>query len=221
MLLTMVSMSRTATVLLAAAAVLMASCTRYVDDARAVAGADRSPLPASGASQCETVDAPLTTIPAHGDDEPVMKIPQPQGWDRSTMMDSELIRFAMGNRSLIKDGFASNVVVTLESAAGIEDPNVVFDTMREAIESEFGATDLRVTGHRLCGLPAQIMHYQTPAIGNIAPHPGSAVVGVLHTDDMTYAASVTIQTADPDNPVYQRDADLILNGFKMLPPSQS
>jgi hypothetical protein len=163
----------------------------------------------------------LTTIPALGDDEPVMKIPQPQGWDRSTMMDSELIRFAMGNPNLTKDGFASNVVVTLESAPGIEDPNVVFDTMRGAMESDFGATEVRVTGHTLCGLPAQIMHYQTPVIGNIAPHPGSAVVAVLHTENTTYAVSVTIQTADPDNPVYRRDADLILNGFQMLPPSPS
>jgi hypothetical protein len=217
----MVITSRTATVLLAVATILLASCTRYVDDARAIAGADRSPLPGSEASQCETVDAPLTTIPALGDDEPVMKIPQPQGWDRSTMMDSELIRFAMGNPNLTKDGFASNVVVTLESAPGIEEPNVVFDTTREAMESEFGATDVRVTGHRLCGLPAQIMQYQTPVIGNIAPHPGSAVVAVLHTDNTTYAVSVTIQTADPDNPVYRRDADLILNGFQMLPPSPS
>jgi hypothetical protein len=163
----------------------------------------------------------LTAIPARGDDEPVMKIPQPQGWDRTTMMDSELIRFAMANRSLTKDDFASNVVVTLESAPGIEDPDVVFDTMREALESDLGATDLRVTNHILCGLPAQTMHYQTPVMGNIAPHPGSAVVAVLSTDGMTYAASVTAQTADPDNPVYQRHVDAILRGFQMLPPSHT
>ena len=38
----MVTRSRTAIVLLAMATVLMSSCTRYVDDARAVAGADLS-----------------------------------------------------------------------------------------------------------------------------------------------------------------------------------
>lgn len=207
--------------LLAVLTVLMSSCTRYVDDARAVAGADRSPISAGDASQCETVDAPLTTIPDKGVEEPVMKIPQPEGWDRSTMMDSELIRFAMANRSLSKDGFASNVVVTLESAPGIEDPDVVFDTMRSALESDFGATDLRTSDHTLCGLPAQTMEYQTPPLGDIAAHPGMAVVAVLQTEDMTYAASVTVQSTDAENPDYQRDADMILTGFQMLPPSES
>lgn len=218
---TMVISPKNVAVLLAVLAVLTTSCTRYVDDARAVAGADRSPISAGDGSQCETVDAPLTTIPAKGADDPVMKIPQPEGWDRSTMLDSELIRFAMGNKSLSKDGFAPNVVVTLESAPGTEDPDVVFDTMRSALESDFGATDLRVSDHTLCGLPAQTMEYQTPPLGDIAPHPGTAVVAVLHADGTTFAASVTVQTSDPNDPTYQRDADMILTGFQMLPPSGS
>ena len=91
---------------------------------------------------------------------------------------------------------------------------------RESLESAFGATDLRVTEHTLCGLPAATVNYQTPTMGNLAPHPGTVVIAVLHTDDMTYVASVTVQTADPQNPTYQRDADMILKGFQMLPPSQ-
>lgn len=214
----MVVSPRIAAVVLAMATVLT-SCTRYVDDARAVAGHDRSTVATSDASQCETVDAPLTTIPAIRNDEPVMKIPQPQGWVRSTKMDSELIRFAMINRSLATDDFASNIVVTLESAPGIEHPDGVFESQRESLESTFGATDLRITEHTLCGLPAETVQYQTPAMGNLAPHPATVVMTVLHTDDMTYAASVTIQTADPENPKYQRDADMMLTGFQFLPPS--
>ena len=84
---------------------------------------------------------------------------------------------------------------------------MVFDSQRDSLESDLGATDLRVTEHTLCGLPAETVQYQTPMMGNIAPHPGTAVIAVLHTDDMTYAASVTVQTTDPDNPTYQRDAD--------------
>jgi hypothetical protein len=215
----MATTSRTAAVLLAAAAVLMASCTRYVDDARPVAGPDRSPVTASDASQCEEVDAPLTTIPAVNDGEPVLKIPQPPGWERSTMMDSELIRFAMLNDSLATETFAPNVVVTLESAPGIEEPDVVFDSQRQALEAAFGATGLRVIEGTLCGLPAETVHYQTPVLGNVPPHPAMAVLGVLHTDDMTYAVSVTVQTTDPENPVYQRDSEEILKGFQLLPPS--
>ncbi len=217
----MATTSRTAAVLLAAVAVLMASCTRYVDVARPVAGPDRSPVTASDASQCDEVDAPLTTIPAVGDGEPVLKIPQPPGWERSTMMDSELIRFAMLNDNLATETFAPNVVVTLESAPGIEEPDVVFDSQRQALEAAFGATGLRVIEGMLCGLPAETVHYQTPVLGNVPPHPAMAVLGVLHTDDMTYAVSVTVQTTDPENPVYQRDADMILKGFQLLPPSPS
>jgi hypothetical protein len=199
----------------------MASCTRYVDDARPVAGPDRAPVTASEASHCDEVDAPLTTIPAVKDGEPVLKIPQPPGWERSTMMDSELIRFAMLNDSLANETFAPNVVVTLESAPGIEEPDVVFDSQRQALEAAFGATGLRVIERTLCGLPAETVHYQTPVLGNVPPHPAMAVLGVLHTDDMTYAVSVTVQTTDPENPVYRRDAEEILKGFQLLPPSQS
>jgi hypothetical protein len=197
---------------------LVASCTRYVDDAKAVAGDDRSPLGGANASQCETVDAPLTTIPAMKNGEPVMKIPQPQGWVRSTKLDSDLFRFAMLNRSLAANDFASNVVVTLESAPGIESPDSVFELQREALESAFGATDLRVSEHTLCGLPAETVQYQTPPIGNVAPHPGTVVMAVLQTDDKTYAASVTIQTGDPADPTYQHDAETILKGFQLLSP---
>ena len=201
------------------ATVLISSCTRYVDDARAVAGPDRSTMPASDASQCEAVDAPLTTIPAQGSDEPVMKIPQPQEWDRSTKLDSELIRFAMINHSLVNEDSASSVVVTLESLSGIEDPDAVFESQREALESMFGATDLRVIEHTLCGLPAETVHYRTPGTSNIAPHPATVVIAVLHTDDMTYAATVTVGGTDADNPTYRHDADMILTGFQLLPPA--
>jgi hypothetical protein len=206
-------------VLLMTATLVVASCTRYVDDARAVAADDRSPVTASDASQCKTVDAPLTTIPAVKDGEPVMKIPQPQGWVRSTKLDSDLFRFAMINRSLASDDFAPNVVVTLESARGFEEPDVVFESQRDALQSGFGATDLRVTEHTLCGQPAETVQYLTPVMGNLATHPGTVVMAVLHTDAETYAVSVTIQTADPNDPDYQRDAEAILTGFQFLPPA--
>ncbi|OBF27678.1 hypothetical protein A5724_29085 [Mycobacterium sp. ACS1612] len=212
----MVTVSRATAVVFPLATLLVASCTRYVDDARAVAADDRSPLP--GASQCEAVDAPLTTIAAVKDDEPVMKIPQPQGWTRSTKLDSELFRFAMINRNLVSDGFAPNVVVTLESVPGFEHPAEVFESQRAALESGFGATDLRVTEHTLCGQPAETVQYLTPEMGNLATHPGTVVMAVMHTDDATYAASVTIQTANPDDPTYRRDAEVILTGFQFLPP---
>ena len=47
------------------------------------------------------------------------------------------------------------MVVTLESVPGNEDPEEVFKSQREALESGFGATDLRATEGTLCGLPTE------------------------------------------------------------------
>ena len=58
-----------------------------------------------------------------------------------------------------------------------------------------------------------------PAIGPVGPHPAMVVCAVLQTDDATFAVTTTVQTADPDNPTYQRDAEMILTGFQMLPPT--
>lgn len=222
MLHTMVTASRVATVLLVATTVLMVSCTRTVDDARAVAGADLSTAADTGgsdSSQCEVVDEPLTTIPARNDNEPVMRIPTPPGWVRTTMMDSELIRFAMRNDDLTRQGFTPNVVVTLESAPGTQDAGLVFTNMRDALESGIGATDVRVAERSLCGVPARTFDYQMPAMGNVAPHPAVALGAVMRAEGRTYAVSVTAQTMDPADPTYQRDSKTILDGFQLLPPS--
>ena len=214
MLHTMVGASRTAAVLLMSATILMASCTRYVDDARAVASDDRS-----AASECEAVDAPLTTIPPLDHDEPVMKIPKPPDWDRSTKMDSELIRFAMVNRGSGGGRSAASAVVTLEKPPGIDEPDVIFEMQRHALTSMAGAIDLRVTEHTLCGLAAETVQYQTPQTGTLAPHAATVVIAVIHVDEWTYAATITVGSSDADNPTFKRDADMILKGFQLLPPS--
>ena len=211
----MICASRAATVVLMVATGLIASCTRYVDDARAVAGDDQS----TTASQCETVDVPLTTIPALKHDEPVMKIPQPQEWTRSTKLDSELIRFAMVSRIPGTHGSAASAVVTLEKPPGIEEADVIFEMQRHALETMAGATDLHVSEHTLCGLPAETVQYQTPQTGTLAPHAATVVIAVIHVDEWTYAATITVGSSDADNPTFKRDADMILKGFQLLPPS--
>jgi len=204
--------SRTAAVLLMLATTLMASCTRYIDDAQAVASDDQS----TSAAECETVDAPLTTIRPLKHDEPVMKIPQPKDWDRSTKLDSELVRFAMVNRI---SGSAGSAVVTLERPPGVEEPDVIFEMQRHALESMAGATDLHVSEHTLCGLPAETVQYQMPETGRIDPHPATVVIVVIHVEDRTYAATLTVGTAGADSPTFERDAEMILKGFQLLPPA--
>lgn len=209
-----------ATAVIVAAAALggAVACTRVVDDARVVAAPDMGKAAAT-ASDCNSVDAPLTPIPGHNDEEPVMKIPQPDGWERVTMMDSELIRFTMRNESLVRNGFAPTAVVTLESHRGIAEPRKVFQSQQDALEKGLGATDLRVSQTTLCELPAETIDYITPPIGLLPPHPAKVLTAVLQTEDATYAMTMTVQSADPNNPTYRRDAETILTGFQMLPPS--
>ena len=54
----------------------------------------------------------------------------------------------------------------------------------------------------------------------LPPHPARVVTAVMHTDNTTYAMTLTVQGADPDNPAYKRDAETILTGFQMLPPAE-
>ncbi|EKF22514.1 hypothetical protein C731_3492 [Mycolicibacterium hassiacum DSM 44199] len=223
----MLTSARTTGALLAITAAVLTSCTEVIHYATPVAGPDRSPLTSQdedvelAAADCAQVDAPMTTIPSLADDEPVLRIPQPRGWDRETRMDSQLVRFTMVNRRLVHDQFAPNAVMTLERAAGFEDPDVVFEAQRGALADSFGATDLRVRSHTLCGLPAETVDYLTPPMGNTAPHPATVLMVVMNTDDTTFAVTVTVQTTDPANPTYQRDAETILSGFQVLPPPES
>jgi hypothetical protein len=213
--------ARTVAVVVGATALVLATaCTRVIDDARVVAASDMGKAPAT-ASDCTSVDAPMTRIPDHTDEEPVMSIPQPDGWERVTMMDSELIRFTMRNQSLARDGFAPTAVVTLESHRGIAEPREVFDAQQDALETAIGATNIEVTPTTVCELPAEILDYTTPPLGLLPPHPARVVTAVLHTDDTTYAVTMTVQSGDPDNPTYKRDSETILTGFQMLPPADA
>ena len=203
----------------AAAIVLGTACTRVVDDARVVAAPDMGKAAAT-ASDCTSVDAPMTSIPAHTDEEPVMKIPQPDGWERVTMMDSELIRFTMRYAAApSKGGIVPTAVVTLESHRGLAEPREVFDAQKDALETALGATNVQITETTLCELPAEMIDYTTPPLGILPPHPAKVVTAVLQADDVTWAMTMTVQSADPDNPTYQRDVETILTGFQMLPPS--
>ncbi len=207
-----------AAVLVAATALLATACTRTIEDARVVAAPDMGKAGVT-ASDCTSVDAPMTSIPDHGNDEPIMKIPQPDGWERVTMMDSELIRFTMRDTGMAVNGFGPTAVVTLESHPGVTDPKEVFDAQQSVLESGVGATDVHAADATLCKLPATIIDYTTPTIGPIAPHPAKVLCVVLQTDKRTFAMTVTLQTADPGNPTYQHDSETILTGFQMLPPT--
>ena len=207
---------------MASASVFTASCTRYVD-AEPVASDElssaQSGIATGDAAACTQVDAPLTDIEAVDDGEPVLRIPQPDGWERYSAMDNEVIRFTMTNAALSTESFAPTVVVTLESRPGIETAAEVFDAQRASLVDGLGATDVTVAEEKLCGLPAEWVEYTTPPMGTVGTLPAQVMMAVLHTDNRTYAATVTSQSKDPLNPRYQEDTGQILRGFQMLAPA--
>ena len=170
------------------------------------------------ASACTKVDAPLLNVDPRSDDEPKVAIPQPSGWERYTQMDSELIRAALVNKSLTANDFTPNVVYTMDKLPGSIDSQKALDSERDGLVKVGGATDVKVTPGTVCGLPGQTVHYMLAASGTVARHPAILREAVVKAGDHTYVVSVTVQTTNPADPTYQRDAATIIDGMQVLAP---
>jgi hypothetical protein len=204
------------------AALMLPSCTRVVDDARGVAAQPGALFgSAASAEDCTPVDAELVDVPAPDNRsaylDPVLRIPQPAGWKRITALDSDMIRFVMRNDDLASGGIAPTAVVTLESHRGELSASEFFDEQRRQV-SQLGVTDLTLEDTTLCGLPAIRGYYMSPLLGTAGPRKAELLSAVMFTKGTTYGVALTLQSADEDDPAYQRDAAEILDGFQMLPP---
>ena len=199
----------------ATVAVLLPSCTRVVTDAHAVAGEEPIADISSAENPCAPVDAPLATIPTD-DGEPVLKIPQPPGWERFTEMDSEIVIYAMRN------GSGTVAVVTAESRDGKGAPEYVFEGVHEGISELVGpAAATNITSLVHCGLPAETMSYINPGFGQSGPMPTEVLTVVMARYGSTHVVSIQVGTQRPEDPVAARDVDTIISGFQVLPPSAS
>jgi hypothetical protein len=169
---------------------------------------------------CTEVAAPMAAIDSDSDTEPKLSIPQPEGWDRNTELDSKIIRFVMVNRDLSIDNFASNAVVTFESMAGAtQSPREILDGQRDSLETQLKATDVVSEDGTQCGFPATTISYTAPAMGP-APSRQAKVLGVvIESGEKTYLATLTVGSADEQNPTYAKDAETILQGFAITVPN--
>jgi len=171
-------------------------------------------------NECEQVSAPLTAIDSRAAGEPQLKIPQPTGWERASMLDSDVIRFTMRNKDLSDNNFMPTAVVTLESVPdGNSNNQAIFDQERAALVDRLGATGLTTMETTRCGDEAELVDYDAPSMGRIPPRKVRTlmVAGTFHNN--TFVSTVTVQSTDPGNGVYTRDTDAVLTGFQMLPPA--
>ncbi|WP_019972330.1 hypothetical protein [Mycobacterium sp. 141] len=204
-------------VALAAAALVLTSCTRLTDG-HPMASQDLLAAAKTGELKCNPVDAPLVTVPRVDADEPTIKIPQPPGWDRIEGRDNDLLRYTMTNKNLQNGNFSPTIVIALESVAEAMTPDDVFAAQRKSI-STLGVPEsaMKVDNIKICGLPAQTVNYQLPQMGVLQPHPATALFVAYRSKLRTYCAGLTVQTTAPDNPIYKRDSEMMVSGFQVLP----
>ncbi len=175
---------------------------------------------AADAAACTPVSAALADIPPRNDGEPQLRIPVPSGWERNSAMDSQIIRYAIVADDLTADGFATNAVVTLESASGSsETPDEIFTANRDNLVTMMGATDMSTRDNTTCELPSETTDYTAPAMGPAPQRPVIMHAVVAEGDEAAYLATLTIQTAEPDDPAFRSDARQILDGFQMVLPA--
>lgn len=177
------------------------------------------------ADKCETVAAPLTDIPTRTDQEPKLRIPVPEGWERATKMDSEQIRFAIRNPKLSADGFTPNAVVTMQKApSDIGKPDQILQAQTDQLVKKLKLTDVNSTSTKVCGAPALTSSYTTPEmqlgkkLPTIPARKATSLGVVYRGGDAYYVATVTVQTVKADNQTYVQDSEQILKGFQILPP---
>jgi hypothetical protein len=173
--------------------------------------------PFVGEDKCTAVSSPMTMIEPQHSGEPLMRIPHPTNWQRSTMLDSELIRYAMANADMAANHFAPTALVTLEDVTEHGgSPKEIFRMEWDGLVKLAGGTDLVTTSDSpVCGFPAQRVTFKLPQMGAIPPRDGTAIA-VVTTGERKYAAVMGLQTTQPDKPAYVDDAKTILDGFQVM-----
>lgn len=179
------------------------------------------------ADQCQSVPGELADVPTRTDQEPKMRVPLPPGWERTTKMDNESIRFAIRNPALAVDGFTPNAVVTLQKVGlDLGKPSAILEAQNDQLAKKLKATDLNSTPTEVCGAPALSSTYTAPEM-KISPNPKvppvpsrkATSLGVVYRgSDANYVATLTVQTVKQDDKTFAQDSQTILKGFQILPP---
>lgn len=178
-------------------------------------------VPVGDGSACTATESAMVDIPARSSTEPQLRLPKPQGWIRFTQLDSELIRYSLVNESLIAEQFAPNIVITVERAPSGDAPSV-YEQAQQNLTRIAGAKDMSTEAITVCGLPAERMRFQTPSMNGSGPGQHVQALQILTTSGtQPYLVTATVQTKDPANATYQRDADLLLTGLQVLAPPTS
>jgi hypothetical protein len=177
------------------------------------------------AGKCETVSALMTDIPTRTDQEPKLRIPLPEGWERSTKQDNESVRFAISNPALAADKFTPNAVVTLQKVPiSVGKPDMILQAQNDQLTKKLKVTDMQTKSTTVCGATAVTSSYTAPEMKlgpnfpTIPPRKATSLAAIYKSGDSYYVSTLTVQTVKGDNPTYIKDSETIIKGFQMLPP---
>ncbi|TDZ77348.1 hypothetical protein DE4585_04740 [Mycobacteroides salmoniphilum] len=146
--------------------------------------------------------------------EPLLAVPQPEGWGHTSEMNTAAIRGLIFNKSLTANQFTPTAVITV---ADVTDGT---SSLEQALVTEVGGIQQNgvsiesETSGTICGYPTKTVTYP------IEGRPGSTLIVAAEHDRRIWTATVTIQTTAADNPTYIADKETIFNGFQVTFPEQ-
>jgi hypothetical protein len=130
-------------------------------------------------------------------------------------MNSQIIRGFAANVGLRANDFTPNAVVTLEDLTGkVGNAEQGIDAEISAIAQNGIAVTSQVSG-TVCGHPSTTITY------TLLRHSVTALITIATAGPKVWAATVTVQTAEPDNTVYNAGKQTILNNFQLILPDHS
>lgn len=185
--------------------VVLAGCASDDDaDTAATAGGDvtssaDASADSAGNSACADTDAELLEARSEPG-EPTVQLPVPEGWERNTQMDSEVVRIVLTNMGIVRDQFAPNIVVTAEPAPA--DPQEAFAMQLAGAGDMLGTETPETVEGEVCGFPSMSFEQPVPAMAS-APERQIAVqmIVVPHgSGAITY--TMTAQATEPADPSY-------------------
>lgn len=176
------------------------------------AGADDDPAAAAAGTACATVEGELIEADS-APGEPTLQIPVLPGWEPNSQMNSELLRLALTNPGIARDGFAPNVVVTAEPST--TDVQAAFDRQLTALEVA-GLSDPTPEPGEVCGFQSLTLDYTLPAMGAVPERPALAQIIVVPHGEETVTYSITAQATAPADPSYERDLETMLSGVQII-----
>lgn len=204
--------------------ILLASCSDGVETVTsdnattttATTPAERTDRASVG--ECSSEDNADNYIEAnHNPKEPIFSIPLPEGWERTTKMDSELVRLTTGDRASGPEK-ARTAILTVEPTT--VEGTVMFDQNAAYIESTMSPENLvRHPETSVCGLAAQQFDYTTSGMGGATQAVHQLLVSVPDINGSSLVAVLTVQSAEADASDFAPIADTIISGIRVEDPT--